>query len=139
MTQKDQFVYMYARNYPLMWLQSLDEVLKKIDFLINQIELNYNIVEPSIGLVKNKIKTALSVPQLAYLFRLLENNKLIIAPNKMDLFDIIADTFQTKGSDTISAASIKNKFDSPEHTAIEFWYSKFVDLRRSCQSDETKY
>jgi len=83
-----------------------------------------------------KMKTKLTVPQLSYLFRALNDNKLIDITNKTDLFKFIADSFQTKASDDISWQSVKNKFDTPEFKAVEFWDEKFLHLRQSTIKDK---
>jgi len=83
-----------------------------------------------------KIKTKLTVPQLAYLFRALNDNKLIDVTNKTELFKFIAEAFQTKGSDDLSWNNIKNKFDTPEFKAVEFWDEKFLHLRQSTLKDK---
>lgn len=77
-----------------------------------------------------KIKTNLSVSQLAFMFRALFDNKIIPASNKTELFKTIAEVFQTKGKDDPSKNSIKNKFDTPDTNAVEFWDEKFLHLKQ---------
>jgi hypothetical protein len=85
-----------------------------------------------------KSKTKLTVPQLAYLLRVLNNNTILDIANKTEFFKFIAEHCQTVGSDKISWQSLKNKFDTPDIKAVEFWDEKFLHLRQSTQSDMEK-
>jgi len=77
----------------------------------------------------DKIKTNLSVAQIALLFRTLHDNKLIEVKNKTDLFLTISKVFSSKKQDDISANTIKNHFDTPDYNAMEFWDTGFPNLR----------
>ncbi len=95
-------------------------VNEALDFINQQYNLS--------GQQKNKLRTNLSVPQLALLFK--ELNKL--KPNIFDiktnteLYQFISDSFTTKQSaGDISTKSIKNKFEDPNQTTIDFWADKF--------------
>lgn len=81
----------------------------------------------------NKLKVKLSVAQLTYLFKILEEHKLIDANHNTDIFKFIADSFQTKGKkdkEEQSNKSIKNDFDNPEMKTIVFWDEKFEEFKK---------
>lgn len=96
----------------------------KYDFTIKAIsELNKII---SLGISSNtetksvvKLETSLSVSDIALLFRLLDEAKIINYKHKTEIYRYIASTMKTSKQDNISEASIKNKFLSPDNTAIK--------------------
>lgn len=103
-----------------------------IDFINDQFE----ITEPTAP----KLKTNLSVPELATLFR--ELNKL-----KPDIFDIkskaelhrfIANNVTSKQQDNISTASIKNNFDTPDSKAADFWIEKMYTIIDNLKKSKEK-
>ncbi|NQU33018.1 MAG: hypothetical protein HQ521_07265 [Bacteroidetes bacterium] len=80
--------------------------------------------------ITNKLKTKMSVGDLSLLFRLLNEEKLIDIDNNTDLYRFIAQNFSTKQSENISDKSIKNKFLSPDNTAIKNLNILLVNLRQ---------
>lgn len=101
-----------------------------------ELELQTLISNPQIdirALYESKIKpieTNLSVPELALLFRILVDEKVVIVKGtKVDLFRSVTKVFQSKSTSSISEDSFKNKYNSPENSAIEFWDEKFNDFR----------
>lgn len=98
-------------------VSSVDKITERI--VLPQSE---RLVLPSLP---EKIKVNLSVPQLAYLFRLLYEVKPDIFPglSKADLYRFIAANFTTKGKgDTeISIDSLNNHFCTPEKKTAAFW------------------
>lgn len=103
------------------------------------IELNPNAnakpeTKPSI----TKVDTTLTVPQLAYLFRALVDEKLITPKQKTDLFKAVTEIFKTKATESISPDSFKNKYDAPESKAIEFWQEKFTHLMQRAKKEKSK-
>lgn len=85
-----------------------------------------------------KVRTTLTVPELAYLFRALVDAKIITPRHNTDLFKGIAAIFSSKKETEISSNSIKNKFDIPEPKAIEFWQEKFYALGHNAKKDQGK-
>ena len=81
-----------------------------------------------------KIKTNLSVADLSALYRILYDAKLIEADNKVDIGRFISDHFETKKAKEISSDSANNKFISPEGASLDFWYPKFLELRKIIDS-----
>jgi hypothetical protein len=63
---------------------------------------------------KVKINTKLSVPQLAYFFRVLYEMKKIKSPNQTDIMKFIADNFETDNVTEISINSLRSKYYNVE-------------------------
>jgi len=76
------------------------------------------IMPEEITLNVNKLKLNMSVPEIALLFRLLDEEKILNYKYKTDIYRFIASSFKTEKQDEISEASIKNKFISPDDTSI---------------------
>jgi len=77
-----------------------------------------------------KIKSNLTVSQMALFFRLLSDENILETNNITKLSKQIASSFSSKQKDDISYKSVKNHFDSPQNEAIEFWDTKLVRLRQ---------
>mgnify|MGYP000979592745 CR=1 FL=1 len=79
-----------------------------------------------------KLKTNLSVPQLAYLFKLLNDlNPNIFELNaKTDLSDFIANNFVTKATEKngISSKSVYNLFSNVDKDTANFWVDKLKKM-----------
>lgn len=75
-----------------------------------------------------KVRTHLSLPQLAMLFRLLLENGKIDIPNKTIFFHWISEHFQSKKSDAISWRSFRKHFDYPTDSAIKATHNLLLDL-----------
>ena len=87
---------------------------------------------------KQKLKTNLTVKEIAYLFRALHDEGIIESRQKTDLFNFIAENFSSKQKDEISANSIKNAFDTPDYNAVDFWQEKFTHLMQKAKKDKEK-
>jgi hypothetical protein len=83
-------------------------------YFIEQLEENFSSPEPD----KAKLQVKLSVPEIALLFRLLDEEKLINYKSKTEIYRFVSSSFQTERQPTISEASLKNKFNSPDSSAI---------------------
>lgn len=72
-----------------------------------------------------KLKVNLSVPQLAYLFRLLYELKpdIFDIKSKTELYRFISDNFITKGvgEGGISLKNLNNQFTTPEKNTAKYW------------------
>lgn len=91
-------------------------------------KLNDLINNSSVQSIKLKLK--LSVADIALLFWLLDEEKLIHYKHKTELYRFIANNFQTDLVENISEASFKNKFLTPETSAIDKLDPLFVSLRQ---------
>lgn len=87
-------------------------------------------------LPKNKLKTNLTVKEIAYLFRALYEEGIIEARRKTDIFNFIAESFSSKQKEDVSANSIKNAFDIPDFNAMDFWQGKFTHLMQRAKKDK---
>ncbi len=108
---------------------SIISIRKLIDFTEDQFE----ITEPS----KPKLKTNLSVPELAVLFRELNKLKPCIFEFKKntELYRFIANNFTTKKQDNISYDSLGNEFVKKNNKVADFWienmYTIIDNLKKS--------
>ncbi len=69
-----------------------------------------------------KIRTNLSVKELALLFRLLKDLKILDKETEtVSLSKTLSSVFSTKRKESVSHNTIKNHFEAPEETAIKFW------------------
>ena len=87
---------------------------------------------------KQKLKTNLTVKEIAYLFRALHEEGIIESRQKTDMFNFIAENFSSKQKDEISANSIKNAFDTPDFNAVDFWQEKFTHFMQKAKKDKEK-
>jgi len=113
--QKDFYNYFYGLA-----------INEAIEFINEQ----FDTIQEAETFKTSKLKTNLSVPELATLFR--ELNKL-----KPDIFDIksktelhrfISNNFTSKKQDNISKGSIKNNFDTPDSKAADFWIENMYTI-----------
>lgn len=93
-----------------------------MDILLDFCRIKYDSLERLESIIlsngKEKLKTKFSVGDLSLLFRLLKDEGLIDTKNNAELYRFISTSFSTKSSDSISDKSIKNKFLTPDNTAI---------------------
>ncbi|MGQ7870924.1 hypothetical protein [Sunxiuqinia sp. sy24] len=83
-----------------------------------------------------KIQTNISVEQLALLFRILKDENIIAKNTEVkNLTRAISNLFSTKKAEIISPNTLKNHFDAPTPSAIEFWLEK----KQPIQTHLTKY
>lgn len=129
----------------LSWL-SEDEIQSLPRRVKNWLSIQKKFIEANLHIDPEKLKqaslpkvrTTLTVPELAYLFRALVDAKIITPRNKTDLFKGIAAVFSSKKGIDISSNSLKNKFDTPEPKAMEFWQEKFYTLGHNAKKDQEK-
>ncbi|NRD21530.1 hypothetical protein HNV08_15855 [Winogradskyella eckloniae] len=104
--------------FPIYQLQGL------INAELSKIQEKEQLVNPQTKCTP-KLKTDLSVPQLALLFKMINDLKPKIFNTKSDaeLFRFISANFQTKKSSEkgISTQKLRNEFNTPNLKAIEFW------------------
>lgn len=77
-----------------------------------------------------KIPTDLTVTQIAYLFNALIEAKIIKTNNYEDLYRSIAASFSSVKKEDFTTSSFKNKFLSPDGSAVDFWLTGFTRLLR---------
>jgi hypothetical protein len=87
---------------------------------------------------KKKIKTHLTVDQLAFLFKALVENKLLSDDNKNDIINMVCENFEAKKQPHISVKSFNGKFYTPTEDAIKFWVDQFDKLNKLSIREEQK-
>lgn len=87
---------------------------------------------------REKLKTTLSVAEIAYLFKALHSEGVFDSKHKTDIFKFIAENFSSKQQEDISVNSIKNHFDNPEFNAVDSWHEKFIHLVQQAKKDKEK-
>ncbi len=87
---------------------------------------------------KIKLKTNLSVPQLAYFFKVLKEENIIIDATNADIYEFLAANFSSKKKEDISTNTLKNDFEAPDYVTIEFWRVKFMELVAKARKDKEK-
>ena len=89
---------------------------------------------------KPKLKTNLSVPELATLFRELQKLKpdIFDIKSKTELHRFISNNFTSKKQDNISKGSIKNNFDTPDSKAADFWIENMYTLIDNLKKSKEK-
>ena len=134
----------YAINEYAVSLQDLLEESKEIlktlsDNLKGQMRLfDSNFILSSSA----KLKTTLTVPQLAFLFKALNKLEIFQYTHKNEIYNFLAKNIQTMKSSELSVNTIKNFFESSKEEVAEFWFEKFefltkwADLQKSKMRDK---
>ena len=77
----------------------------------------------------DKIKTNLTVPQIAALFKgLIEEKDILDVKNKTDLYRSIAACFTSKRREEFKAGTVRKNFNQPDEQTIEFLIEKLTHL-----------
>ncbi len=110
----------------------------------NEIDININInvadtrgkVISNRGESKVKIRSKLTVPQLAYFFRVLHKMKKIESANQTDIIKFIAETFETENATDISFKSLRSKYYSIENKAKAATREQLMEIIRFIDNDQ---
>ena|SRR5690554_715102 len=120
-------------DFKVFWLkQFIDNLIIIRNNIKSILSLNENT------LIKNKLKTNLTVKEIAYLFRALYEEGIIEAKHKTDICNFIAESFSSKQKEDVSANSLRNAFESPDFNAVDFWHEKFIHLMQRAKKDKEK-
>jgi len=97
--------------------------------ILNEIKKHDKVEENNTVTSNNpKLKTNLSVPELALLFKLLKDLKpnIFDIKSEAELHRFISTNFETKrtGDKDISTQKLRSQFNQPESKAAEFWEEK---------------
>lgn len=139
--QKLAYVEYDINTENIQFLQSIPRRLKEA-LTASKLFINANlaidfskITEPK----TNPLKTNLSVPQLAFLFKLLHEIKpeIFQVPTNAELFRFISQNFITKKSsaDGISTKKLGDLFREPDRNAQQFW----LDIITNWYTDKKKF
>lgn len=124
---------MYAKE---RFREELDYYTEHFKLLVSEQQMAQ---PPGISIV-GKIKTNLSLEQLATFFKILNQydepknaeKKVIPRHSVTKLCDTIAQSFSSKGSENINPGTLENRYHSGEQIlAAEFWVDKFKSLHIS--------
>ncbi|WP_156832009.1 hypothetical protein [Kaistella palustris] len=129
-------VFYYYDKYFHLYHEAADQVLQ--DFKKGYLGSFADFALPNTVQPKQKLKTNLSVKELAYLFRVLYDEEIIDSKHKTDIFNFIAENFSSKQKEDISANSIKNAFDTPDFNTVDFWQEKFTHFMQKARKDKEK-
>ncbi|MBK9730649.1 MAG: hypothetical protein IPO83_05080 [Chitinophagaceae bacterium] len=77
-----------------------------------------------------KIKTYLTVKQLAFIFRALKEIKLIEGKTEKSIAKVISKAFDSKAQEDLSPESVYNHYYALDYGAIEFWLIQFPKLEK---------
>lgn len=114
----------------------IDEmILKWIEEEIHFIEKTSQYKLPLVAEQINKPQTStekifsnLTVAELAYLYKLLNDSKALKIENHKEFFGIIARTYRTGNSENISSQSLRSKFYKPEDSVKTAVKSRLIAL-----------
>lgn len=136
----DEISYIKEEKYLLLVKESIDEKRNIISLRYNKLkkhflsdlnsknDLEVNIKNETVNSIKPKLKTNLSVSELALLFKLLKDLKpnLFEVKSEAELHRFISANFETKktGENDISTNKLRILFNQPENKAVEFWEEK---------------
>jgi hypothetical protein len=137
----DKYIHYKTSVFAESFLVVFNEVIAKIEFLINNIELLPDLSQlQDAPVIVPKFKTSLSVSEIAYFFKLLKEENIIIVPDGSaeSYYRSISETFSSKQKNVISSSSLKNKLLDPDDPAMEYWHIKFADIIKRIKKDRGK-
>lgn len=128
----------YVKLYDEGKIKSHDVVYFQSTHLINPSNEQPKLELPEAA--PKKMKVNISVPQLAYLFCMLNelNPDIFDIRTKTELYKFVTDNFVTKATqkDGISMDSFKNAFTDPDKKTVEFWIEK---LKKMLEGSRKKF
>ncbi len=86
-----------------------------------------------------KIPTSLTVAEIGYLLRTLEEEGILQPKNKTDLSRVFSAVLSSKKKDDITFDGLHKEFKTPKNKAVEFWDGKFMVLKQKAYKDKEKY
>jgi len=134
-----QPVYLDDLHYLLQELIRIKSRLQKIKERTNKPSDTSTNLD---GTAIKKIRTNLSVDEIAVLFKILnefddaEKSKKMLKeyPNKSELFRHIASAFSSIKENNLSEKSLDSKYGSNDQSAsAEFWIAKFIELSEAAK------
>lgn len=101
-----------------------------------QVLIENKITQPK--KLENKLKANLSVEQIAYLFKLLSDAKIIESPLYKNIHEFISANFNVltkKDNEQISTGKIAKLWNNFDAKTSAFWMDKFIDLHNQAKKD----
>jgi hypothetical protein len=130
-TEKLKFIDSKNKIHPRIEINSIPGKIRS--WLKHQEEFYKSNQHIDFSKLKNinlpKIPTSLNVGELALIFRLFVEEKILLPEPKTDLFKVVTAIFQSKKSNDISTGSFKNKFNQPEDSSFSFWDINLSNLK----------
>ncbi|MGQ8336273.1 hypothetical protein ACUNWD_06945 [Sunxiuqinia sp. A32] len=99
----------------------ITELTEKIDFVHIKSE-------------SNKLNLNLSVADISLFFRLLDDEKIFNTKHKTEIYRFISQSFSTNKQESISEASVKNKFITPDNTSIGNIETLLIRMRQNLKN-----
>lgn len=90
---------------------------------LNELKAHLNVNQ---GSSSKKLQFNMSVPEMAFFFRLLHHSDLIQVTNKSELYRLIAQTCGSKRAPNISWKSLKNHFEEPSKKVRDIWVQRMA-------------
>ena len=133
-------ILLSAYKYAFFWEDAISNVQYKLTLLSTMVEF-LPIQPPPVIATKTNIKIRLktNVPQSACVLRFLIDNDFFDTRNKSDIFRGCAETFQSKGTDSISVNNLKNHADSPSLEDIIFCEEMFNSMASYARQLKKRY
>lgn len=88
---------------------------------------------------QEKIRFDLSVAEIAYLIRLLVDEKIILNRNKTEVLRIVCENCEARRAETISINSIRNKYNIPKSKAVKDISEKLKQIKYKSNLDLNKF
>lgn len=121
----------------LITLENYSFELKNfLELIIQRLESFLNIPLDAVNI--HKLLINLSVSDIALMYRLFDEEKLINYKHRTEIYKYISTTLQTPVQQNISESSVKNKFLTPDIAAIEKLKTLFTNLKIQLQKIENK-
>lgn len=113
--------------------QILSVLLNELDYLQASVQTEAG-TDTCSAADPEKIPMELSVDELAALFRLLKENRLIKEPNTKKMCRQVISSFKSCKSDAIALSSFINKYYNVERRTIDSLKNIFIDLHKKAHS-----
>jgi len=139
-----QCIRFKAVRFAEVWLEVLYESIDRLDLIHKLLLQSLAVNTESHTLSKvtgsnknNPIKTNLNVSQIAYLFRILAKSNILDIPPRWnkELIIWITENFQSKNRESISSTSLRNKYFTPDLSAIDCLEGKFKEIIKMISTD----
>lgn len=95
-----------------------------------------NIISPTKVDDKKKLRTNLTVAELAYLFKAMLSEGFITSRKNSEIYSFISDNFSSKKQEKISPNTIKNHFEATDNATLTAWQVNFGKLALKAKKDK---
>jgi len=136
-----QELLLQIEKFAKVWLEVISDTLIRIDMIYDLLQQSLKKdkmgSDPESGPLK---KFNLTVAQIGYLLNLLVEKKILVIPpgRKTEFLNWFIENFHSKNKDKLQVASLRNKFSTPELSAIDFWEVKGKEFQLKIQEDRDR-